>query len=376
MTSLAKVVVFTKDEHDLVEDFINHHGNLFGYGNIVVIDNGSTHPEVLKLYAEYAEKKGVVVVKDSRGMNHFSSVLTDEMRRRCKDCRFIIPLDTDEFVMPSECIRDHKLLRDYEEIRQKVWRELESMPSEASTVRFAEVYQSIPDAEACNASPIHMHKRPAKEITRFSPQGWDKVFFRADQFVEVFPGNHGGVTRSGTTHVTPHLCLLHFHNTGVGRQLERCIKSITGYRQLDVSAELEGKLRACESIIREGGLFGGHRVEQYYIILRRELAVKEFRRVTGGRLPSLAFIEHALGLKGYRDMCIYIRNCIKSPPTDFCSPNIPHLRTQQIQGTQETQYSQEEAALILHERGDSCRKTFPLPHVSSDALALLLLNIT
>ena len=40
--ALAKVILITRDEHELIDDFVEYYGNvLFGMRNVVVIDNGN-----------------------------------------------------------------------------------------------------------------------------------------------------------------------------------------------------------------------------------------------------------------------------------------------------------------------------------------------
>lgn len=379
--SLAKIVVFTKDEYDLIHDFLEYHGLVFGHENIVVVDNGSTHPEVLRVY-EHFSALGTVVVKDTRSVQCHSDILNARMTGLRTSCHYLIPLDTDEFIVidpisritvtpahdrgsESESESESGCTCGPDAVRAEFIALLSTSSSsnspgqgqgddrrEAGTIRFNEVYQSIPDsgafgafvdsdADAPNAPNalslscgrhepqyqqqqqqqrrrrLFQHRRPAREIRWFSAQGWDKVFFRSSTFLAVEHGNHRGVTTSGGTITAPRLSLLHFHNTGRGRQWERCRTSITGYRQFDVDGNIESQLTACEHIISEGGAFGGHRVEQYYEMLMREFVVTLFASVTGGRLPSAEYMRSALELKSFSDVKNHILNGLKQPGVHF-----------------------------------------------------------
>ena len=47
----VKIILMTKDEPDLIEGFIHHHGRIFGYNNLHIIDD-STEESVLEFYTK------------------------------------------------------------------------------------------------------------------------------------------------------------------------------------------------------------------------------------------------------------------------------------------------------------------------------------
>lgn len=323
---LAKLFVFTKNEYDLIDDFITYHAQLFGFDNIIVIDNGSDNADVLRAYDGY-KARGVTVLTDDRPLSMHCRVLTEHMRRYVARARFLIPLDTDEFIVldpvaPATAaaydngdsgrfrkkaafrrIRDEFAKcceENHDDRRGDCLQTTLASPSPTATstadiVRFREIYQSVPDVSRMGAGR-HKHARPAREIRTFAAQGWDKVFFRAATFDAVYQGNHGGVTRNGgTTAVSPALSLLHFHNTGKRRQFERCQSSISGYRQLDVGMPLDKQLLTCEHLLlNRPGMFGGHRIEQYYAMLCRIFVAKIHAQAHGGRVPTARYISYVM----------------------------------------------------------------------------------
>lgn len=317
-TNLAKIFVFTRDEYDLIGDFLSYHGALFGYENIVVVDNNSTHPSVLRTYDAF-RKLGCEIVQDARNMNHFPRILTENMLRHRGTARFLIPLDTDEFIFHKDPGGD---------VRQS----LSSIDdTQMSIIRFQEVYESVADPDHVGYVK-HKHTRPAREITRFKVQGWDKVFFSSHYFRAVSHGNHDGITTGGSRLLSPNLCLLHFHNTGRRRQLERCLVSIRGYVHLNMSHvdtmttrmdHMESVLREAEATLRGVGLVGGHRIEHFYAIMTRRWVVQVFHGVTG-KYPSIQYVNKILsGIDGKRssfvDLKIHIENAPKDAGRDFFS---------------------------------------------------------
>ena len=327
VTALAKVFVFTRDEYDLIEDFLTYHGTLFGYQNLVVIDNDSRHPDVLKVYDRF-RAMGVEIVIDRRDMNHFPRILTEHMLRHRESARFLVPLDTDEFIFHSQG----------DDVAASMAR---ISDEDVCITRFKEVYESVADPTQ-TGYVRHKHSRPAREITNFRVQGWDKVFFSSRYFRSVSHGNHDGSVTGGRREVSPELCLLHFHNTGRRRQLERSIMSIRGYKHVnlvhldaalqhfgpDISSDHDGKpppldglervLRQAETIIRNVGLFGGHRIEHFYAIMVRRWLVEIFRGITG-RIPSRSFVDHMLASRpgSFLDLKVVVEYMPKDPAVDF-----------------------------------------------------------
>lgn len=277
--ALAKVIVLSKDEYDLIEDFLMHHGRIFGYENIVVVDNGSTDPRVLKVYAEYIKKGVTIEVDKDRGMLSMAQIMTDAMRRHAPSCHFLVPLDTDEFVFEA-----HRSASSFSADRVKEHLHEYLQDVNVSIVRYTCFLGSIPDP----ASPDykdHKHNRPARNIVTFFNQGWDKLIVRSDCFVSISQGNHHAqITGYGETVTSPLLGLLHFHETGGARKRERCIMSMKGYGQWFNKLDLDGEIAACDRLVSQQ-LFGGHRVEQYRELLRREKVCRMHWQLVGS-LPS------------------------------------------------------------------------------------------
>ena len=287
--NLAKVLVLTKNEYDLIDDFLRFYSFIFGASNIVVIDNGSDDPRVLQTYETYT-KLGVVIERDAdRGMMDMAQIMTDAMRRHASEATFLIPLDTDEFMF----LPGRPDIRDIVDARAAILehlRGLESAPG-VSILRYAKFLGSVADPGSADYVD-HKHTRPARSIRTYHDQGWDKLIARSSDFVSISQGNHHATTRCSDGQPSKQLKsellgLLHFHETGAARKRERCVMSMLGYGHMTAEELLLGpdeQLALCEVVIRRR-CFGGHRVEQYREFLRREILCREFSRANG-RLPS------------------------------------------------------------------------------------------
>ena len=88
----------TKDEEDLIEDWIVYHGTLFGYHNLYIIDNYSSKNVTECIYRRY-QIVGLNVIYTKTDLNKRQDFITQCMLERAKECDFMIKLDTDEFLM-------------------------------------------------------------------------------------------------------------------------------------------------------------------------------------------------------------------------------------------------------------------------------------
>ena len=275
---LARVFVLTKDEYDLIGDFVAYYSMLFGHQNVIVVDNGSTHPSVLRTYAKHREKGGVVV-SDHRKLYMHHDMLTRVMYEHRKSAKFLIPVDTDEFLYRSD--------EDIRLDRESIERCLLSLPLDATILRFGSFLGSI--VQVYSADYVNQkHERPAAHITQFYNQNWSKVFFRGPSFVSVKQGNHFGQVTGGRTVTVSNLGLLHFHETGPRRTYERCRLSIEGYGHFNIHSSLEYQLGCCRGCEHR---LGGHRLVQYQKLLKRMLALKIYMKASDGNsLPSVLLL--------------------------------------------------------------------------------------
>lgn len=333
---VAKVFVFTRDEYDLIDDWLSYHGELFGPQNLVVVDNGSTDARVHEAYARHVAR-GVTVLQDLRSIREYSQIMSEHMSRYRSSARFLVPLDTDEFVCANNTTSGGSGGQEPPLTPAEVSARMDAAQArapDAAIFRFADLLSAVVDPGADDYQRQH-HTRPALSMTRFEDQGWDKVYFRADVFVATHAGNHGGNVSRGHQAPCPGLMLLHYHNTGARRRLERCHMSLLGYGHM-TPAQLAlppgEQLAVCRALLMRG-LIGGHRIQQYAGILKRELVVREFQRVTGGSgsgscsgrlLPSAQYVADVAALGGAAcegAALDAVRYNLKSPRDFWTSPS-------------------------------------------------------
>lgn len=281
---LVRFVLLTKDEHDLIEDWLTHHIALAGCARDVwVIDNGSEDARVLHAY-ERAKAQGVEVRVDRRPFKDATAWMTEHLRdaaARAPAPTFLAPCETDEFVFladdPSGPLT-----------RERVHAALRAVPDDVSIVRYGAFWGSVPregDDAAAGYVPGVGYTRPAAQMTRFAEQGWDKLLIRASQFDRITLWCHHAAVRGGRTATCDALGLLHYHDTGFARQVDKALPVIRSYGYVDTRASVDAQLAQCARVAEAGALCG-HKVLLYQAYLRRRAVVQAFRDAGLGRLPT------------------------------------------------------------------------------------------
>jgi len=257
-TDIAKVFTVTKNEYDLIEDFINYHGKIFGYTNVVIIDNGSDNPHVLDVYKRY-KQLGIIVensvgYKNSQQGDHFTSV----MNKYKSSTEFLIGLDTDcFFCVNMRC--DRESIISY----------LMSLPRHCDIFVMNRFLLSVVDTTSSNYKDNKLI-RPT-DCTQFVLRNGyaglvvHHVFFRGASFLSTENGNHGGSTTMNRRHFCKEVEYVHYHDTGKRRHLERCKQILLAYGYI---REDMTETEQLDSLVHNPDGAGLHRQRQYISYLR------------------------------------------------------------------------------------------------------------
>ena len=279
---LAKVFVMTRDEYDLIEDFLLYHGNIFGFHNLVVIDNNSKDPRVLQVYEKYRRRGVTILSEPNYKAGGQGQAFTKHMLAHQDQCQFLIGLDTDEFMVFQSWMdsgRAPTLLEAADAIRSY----LQSMPSDISISQVDTYYGSDVDASHTDYVDQKM-QTPARFLTTFRKDRTCKQFYRAAAFVSTDNGNHSGAVKCGRTVTETVLAYVHMHNTGMRRMFERARLVMDGYKYTDVAASPAEQMDQLRLIMGQP-VAGTHRVEQYVDFLMADHIYDMFLRHVK-RLPE------------------------------------------------------------------------------------------
>jgi hypothetical protein len=288
--ALATVFTLTKNEYDLVNQFVTYHGWLFGYKNVVVIDNGSTHKDVLDLYDVFRSKGVTILTADGYSGDLQGKHYTDTLLQYKEKSTFLIPLDTDLFFTVKEsCDRD------------TIISFLENLPTDYDMFIMNMFFMSVVDVSSPNYSD-HKLRVPTDCTTFVKRRGYggfpyvQHTFYRASNFVWTSNGNHVGGSTTNRSYRTDDVAYIHFHSTGVGRNIERCSAILEAYGYIDTKTQShQEQFNALNGLCGNGG----HRIQQYVEYLRKVLSGED--PFVEEPIPSDVFIFE--GLKNVLRIC-------------------------------------------------------------------------
>lgn len=294
---LAKVILLTKDAYDLIESFIQYYGYLFDMKNIIIVDNGSTNPHVLKVYEKYTQQ-GVTVITDRSPFHTANIFMTKHMLALKGTCEFIIPMETDEFIY----MMPYQKEANYAVEREEVHAYLRSLPAETTIIRYGSfLASSVRTNDIAYKSNKNMYSDPPLQMTKFWDQNWDKIIVRADAFKQVAQWLHHVEVTYGQKITSDVLGLLHYHKTGARRDYERACALVAPEGHGYIPAELPIEIRmALAKYYINLNAPGYHRLRMYHEVCRRR-QVAQFFQIIVGRYPSVAEMQPLMHISPFTE---------------------------------------------------------------------------
>jgi hypothetical protein len=95
-TATLKLCVKVRDEPLLIESWIRHHGNIVGFENLVVADNGSTDAETLSVYDRYGEAVTIFQFDGPHNDIHWHPRFLEFFEIIKRTCTYFSFIDVDE----------------------------------------------------------------------------------------------------------------------------------------------------------------------------------------------------------------------------------------------------------------------------------------
>lgn len=280
---IAKVFTVTKDEYDLIESFVNYHGGIFGYDNIVVIDNGSTNEHVLSAYETFKQKGVTITYSTGYAGNLQGEHFTNTMTQYKDKSRFLIPLDTDLFfTVHGSCNKN------------VICNFLDNLRNDYDMFKMNMFYMSVVDTSSPNYKDNKLTV-PTDSTLFVKRRGYggmptvQHMFYRSPNFVWTSNGNHVGGSLTNSIGETPDVAYVHFHLTGVSRNIERCVAILDAYGYINSKTQ---SLQEQFNILSNLNGDGGHRISQYVEHLRKILSGDN--AFVEEPIPSDAFIFEEL----------------------------------------------------------------------------------
>jgi hypothetical protein len=226
----VKVVVFQKDESELMSDWLQYHASIFGISNLHVIDNGSENVLLCKLLALY-EACGATVQLHTGSFSTKANVVSEALRQATQ--MFRVPLDADEFIVHYN---ETDTINNYGFSRERIMDQFRALPRDGRKYKFRASQPVRYPQQVCIDS-VTQHKSNATNTYRRAahpgfagpaqyPPTMYKTFYHRDGFLGTDQGNHHGFVKNDNGHhgsndpaviadfekyfATSNLSLLHF----------------------------------------------------------------------------------------------------------------------------------------------------------------------
>ena len=239
---MVKISICTmvKNEDDIINHWIEYHGNIFGYENLYIIDNYSDD-STYEICKEYLAK-GIHLSRESdyskKGnfMTHFKNTT---------DCDICIPMDIDEFI----CYYD----KDSNSVRKNgIVEYLNGLLTSNNGIFKMDYLDPMNTNDEIGLSKF------THGLYRYDYKDCAKTFIINKNVNPNFEFDHGNhvVTKD---YILSNLLLIHYHQRSHEQVYKKCLANVTGF---GYSLNLEDLKQ-----LNERGCCGGHRVNQMIYII-------------------------------------------------------------------------------------------------------------
>ena len=205
-----KLFTMVKDEVDIVREWILYHGNLFGYENLYVVDNGSTDG-TLEIIQSFA-RTGIHIFHeaDYRKKGEVMTALIREHSPR----GIAYPIDIDEFVVHYD-----KTTKTISADKETIMKYLYSLPISA-------VYKTnyiLTGVETSSGYANAVLEATSGKYLDYG--GFAKSFFTASLFTGTIDhGNH----YTSNSYIMTDLCLVHYHCRNPAQMHAKIVNNVSG----------------------------------------------------------------------------------------------------------------------------------------------------
>ena len=220
---MIKLFTMVKDEVDIVEDWIQYHGNIFGFNNLHIIDNMSTDG-TFEILAKYATFRGVVVYK-----HHDYGKKGDLMKQLISQNKTIIafPLDIDEFIVHYNPKTNKISVNDVNPYMYN----LISSNNENMIMNKNGLYKCDYIHSKITENNKEGFKRAALEATygRYDHKR-DKIMAKSFLDTRYWNGNidHGNHCNFDDNFTMSELCLVHYHRRNLEQHKKKIVNNVNG----------------------------------------------------------------------------------------------------------------------------------------------------
>lgn len=230
---IIKIVLITKNEKYLIKDWIQYHGEIFGYENLYIIDD-SDDIEVLNYYKTLSNLP-INFYFNKLNLNEVTNKINEVMYSIKNSCDFMIKVDTDEFIglydetkndisINKEIIRNAFTNLIVNGLKYKCSYTIYSLPLDSKDNPLEYVYFSQPGGK-----------------TTF------KTFFNSKTYLYCDLGSHVGTVipryEKDNKHNETNIIIIHYHNQNFDSYIDNCRKAIISHNYISLNDDKETQIR-------------------------------------------------------------------------------------------------------------------------------------
>jgi hypothetical protein len=248
--SLVRIFTYHNEEYELISDWLQYHAYLVGFDSLHIIDQSSSGEHICKLLTMFHLCGAHITTVMGSFTNKFV-MLTKEMTKYKSNTKFLVPLDTDEFITVS---RSEAAFISAD--RNDIMKEFQNLQTDGRKYKFV-VRKVINYTPVCvnltsNSSYPHIEHNEYYRRTLqgsfdiiFSKNIMLKTFFWSVGFIATDQGNHFGTVKNDELvrqifknltdrhyslfYIDTNLHLLHFDNPSFGGFLHKVKRGAVAY---------------------------------------------------------------------------------------------------------------------------------------------------
>jgi hypothetical protein len=250
MDKIVKIVLMTKNEKYLIRQWIQYHGEIFGYENIYIIDD-SDDVEVLDYYNSISKTFPINIYFNNPNLNNIVNKINEVMDCIKGDCDFMIKMDTDEFIgVYDENTNDVTISK---EIIRNTFNKL-----------IVNGYKYKCSC-AMNSLPLDSKDNPLDYVYFTQPFKTSfKTFFNSKTHLYCDLGSHVGKVISPYEEENKenetNIMIIHYQNQNFYRYIDNCKKAIVSHEYISLNDDKETQISKLSKI---WGVPSIHKVELY-----------------------------------------------------------------------------------------------------------------
>jgi len=237
-SSLLRIVLKTKNEAHLLQRWIDHHVQIAGTKNVIIMDNCSDDPAILDIYEKNSDVASVYAYGGYHNSLHRISAFPELYQSLRESCRFYVFIDTDEFLYWAD---DGRL-----EAHPDVTRHLEGAGAgDVFPGLWLDNYPGCDDIFFVNDYP----SRTLDGLT------WGKPLIASNVNVDGFI-NHNCQLKSSVSgiHARFGLFVAHFNRLIPQQRIAQNIQKLVARKRIKSAEEIEDLLRANTSVNTDGNV--------------------------------------------------------------------------------------------------------------------------